>query len=679
MSHLIHLKEEGLKEATKINADFVWFIDADTFHTNPYVLRHLIKQNKTVIAPLLKSTKLFSNFWGGMKSNYYYERTDEYMDIVLDKKRGVFSVPLVSGSVLINLRHPNSKKLSFQRQKLMFHPNSPDVDMINFALTAKENNIQLHVINRHEYGYMLLISESELDVKFDMDQIEQLNLTQIQIKKNVPEETRSDLNPFNLDKIYCINLLRRPDRREKMKKRFESINLNVTFVNAVDWRDLNETFLKSLDVRVLKNYDRGDVTFGVIANFLSHYFIWKEIIEHEYDKILFQEVILTPFKYNQSLRFISKKTKEKISNGPSLTQFITGEVTNETSWKEYEGKLKREKGDRERLRLPPWLKREIPKGANYHKLKSDLRGLNLHTVCEEAKCPNIGECWGGNDGNVSTATIMLMGDTCTRGCRFCSVKTARNPPPLDPQEPINTAAAVAEWGLGYVVLTSVDRDVLLCTTLRAHDFTLYHDKFYPNIVDMRSLYLPDGGSAHFAETVKELKLRKPDILVECLTPDFSGKEECIRQVATSGLDVFAHNVETVEDLTWLVRDPRAKYRQSLHVLEIAKKSQEDILTKTSIMLGVGEADEQIMQTLKDLRLGGVDCVTLGQYMQPTKRHMRVVEYVTPDKFQYWEKVGNDLGFVYTASGPLVRSSYRAGELFLKSYLQQRNKLQNNSD
>ncbi|KAL7646418.1 UNVERIFIED_CONTAM: hypothetical protein RMT77_003331 [Armadillidium vulgare] len=367
-------------------------------------------------------------------------------------------------------------------------------------------------------------------------------------------------------------------------------------------------------------------------------------------KILFQEVILTPFKYKQSLRFISKKTKEKISNGPSLTQFITGEVTNETSWKEYEGKLKREKGDRERLRLPPWLKREIPKGANYHKLKSDLRGLNLHTVCEEAKCPNIGECWGGNDGSVSTATIMLMGDTCTRGCRFCSVKTARNPPPLDPQEPVNTAAAVAEWGLGYVVLTSVDRDDL-----------------------------PDGGSAHFAETVKELKLRKPDILVECLTPDFSGKEECIRQVATSGLDVFAHNVETVEDLTWLVRDPRAKYRQSLHVLEMAKKSQEDILTKTSIMLGVGEADEQIMQTLKDLRLSGVDCVTLGQYMQPTKRHMRVVEYVTPDKFQYWEKVGNDLGFVYTASGPLVRSSYRAGELFLKSYLQQRNKLQNNSD
>ncbi|KAL7646419.1 UNVERIFIED_CONTAM: hypothetical protein RMT77_003332 [Armadillidium vulgare] len=289
MSHLIHLKEEGLKEATKINADFVWFIDTDTFHTNPYVLRHLIKQNKTVIAPLLKSIKLFSNFWGGMKSNYYYERTEEYMDIVLNKKRGVFSVPLVSGSVLINLNHPNSKKLSFQRQKLILHPNSPDVDIINFALTAKENNIQLYVTNRHEYGYMLLISESELDVKFDLDQTEQLNLTQIQMKKNVPEETRSDLNPYNLDKIYCINLLRRPERREKMKKRFEALNLNVTFVDAVDWKDLNETFLKSLDVRVLKNYDRGDITYGVIANFLSHYFIWKEILEHEYDKVMILE------------------------------------------------------------------------------------------------------------------------------------------------------------------------------------------------------------------------------------------------------------------------------------------------------------------------------------------------------------------------------------------------------
>ncbi|RXG53863.1 Glycosyltransferase 25 family member [Armadillidium vulgare] len=285
MSHLIHLKEEGLKEATKINADFVWFIDTDTFHTNPYVLRHLIKQNKTVIAPLLKSTKLFSNFWGGMKSNYYYERTQEYMDIVLDKKRGVFSVPLVSGSVLINLNHPNSKNLSFQRQKLILHPNSPDVDIINFSLTAKENNIQLYVINRHEYGYMLLISESELDIKFDLDQIEQLNLNQIQMKKNVSEETRSDLNPYNLDKIYCINLRRRPDRREKMEKNFELLNLNVTFVDAVDWKDFNETFLKSLDVRVLKNYDRGDITYGYIANLISHYFIWKEIIENEYDQM----------------------------------------------------------------------------------------------------------------------------------------------------------------------------------------------------------------------------------------------------------------------------------------------------------------------------------------------------------------------------------------------------------
>ncbi|KAK8733844.1 hypothetical protein OTU49_006208, partial [Cherax quadricarinatus] len=155
---------------------------------------------------------------------------------------------------------------------------------------------------------------------------------------------------------------------------------------------------------------------------------------------------------------LSKEKKKKVAEGPSLGDFISGEVTRHTSWSDYTGKLKREAGDTERLRLPPWLKREIPIGKNYSKLKADLRGLNLHTVCEEARCPNIGECWGGNDDNISTATIMLMEDTCTRGCRFCSVKTARHPPPLDPQEPVNTATAIAKWGLSYVVLTSVDRD-----------------------------------------------------------------------------------------------------------------------------------------------------------------------------------------------------------------------------
>ncbi|XP_068233136.1 lipoyl synthase, mitochondrial [Palaemon carinicauda] len=336
---------------------------------------------------------------------------------------------------------------------------------------------------------------------------------------------------------------------------------------------------------------------------------------------------------------IHDEKKKKITEGPSLEDFITGEVTKDMTWSDYEGKLKREAGERERLRLPPWLKREIPIGKNYSKLKEDLRGLNLHTVCEEARCPNIGECWGGNEDNVATATIMLMGDTCTRGCRFCSVKTSRAPPPLDPDEPINTATAIARWGVTYIVLTSVDRDDI-----------------------------PDGGAAHFAETVKELKRQLSTILVECLVPDFGGKTSSVATIASSGLDVFAHNIETVEKLTPFVRDPRAKYRQSLKVLADAKAAVPDLLTKSSIMLGLGETDEQVMQTMKDLRSAGVDCLTLGQYMQPTKRHLKVVEYVTPDKYKYWEEVGNSLGFLYTASGPLVRSSYRAGEFFLKNHL-----------
>ncbi|XP_045118127.1 lipoyl synthase, mitochondrial-like [Portunus trituberculatus] len=339
---------------------------------------------------------------------------------------------------------------------------------------------------------------------------------------------------------------------------------------------------------------------------------------------------------------LSREKKEKVAEGPSLGDFISGEVTKDTTWEDYTGKLRREAGESARLRLPPWLKREIPVGKNYSKLKADLRGLNLHTVCEEARCPNIGECWGGNDDTVSTATIMLMGDTCTRGCRFCSVKTARKPPPLDPNEPLNTATAIAKWGLDYVVLTSVDRDDV-----------------------------PDGGSSHFAETVKELKRQNSSILVECLVPDFGGNKESVATIASSGLDVFAHNIETVESLTPRVRDPRARYRQSLKVLEDAKAVKENLVTKSSIMLGLGETDEEVLQTMKDLRSAGVDCLTLGQYMQPTKRHLRVAEYVTPGKFQEWQEIGESLGFAYTASGPLVRSSYRAGELFLKSLLQER--------
>lgn len=270
----------------------------------------------------------------------------------------------------------------------------------------------------------------------------------------------------------------------------------------------------------------------------------------------------------------------------------------------------------------------------------------MHTVCEEARCPNIGECWGGGEYATATATIMLMGDTCTRGCRFCSVKTSRRPPPLDENEPFNTAKAIAEWGLDYVVLTSVDRDDI-----------------------------PDGGSKHLALTVKEIKRLSSKMLVECLTPDFRGDNEAIRTVALSGLDVYAHNIETVREYTPFVRDPRAKYDQSLdvlkHVKKVAAETNRDIITKTSIMLGFGETDDQIRQTLEDLRAADVDCVTLGQYMQPTKRHLKVIEYVTPEKFAYWEDYGKTLGFLYIVSGPLVRSSYKAGEFFIKNLIEAR--------
>ncbi|OXB67935.1 hypothetical protein ASZ78_005603 [Callipepla squamata] len=329
---------------------------------------------------------------------------------------------------------------------------------------------------------------------------------------------------------------------------------------------------------------------------------------------------------------LPEETKKVLQNGPGLQDFVSGDLADKSTWAEYKGNLKRQKG--ERLRLPPWLKTEIPMGKNYNKLKNILRSLNLHTVCEEARCPNIGECWGGGEYATATATIMLMGDTCTRGCRFCSVKTAKNPPPLDPDEPYNTAKAIAEWGLDYVVLTSVDRDGSYAVT---------------NV----------------------FQCRNSKILVECLTPDFRGDLSAVEKVALSGLDVYAHNVETVPELQRKVRDPRASFEQSVRVLKHAKEVQPRVVSKTSLMLGLGETDEQVFSTMKLLREAGVDCLTLGQYMQPTKRHLKVEEYVTPEKFKYWEKVGNDLGFHYTASGPLVRSSYKAGEFFLKNLVEKR--------
>lgn len=302
-------------------------------------------------------------------------------------------------------------------------------------------------------------------------------------------------------------------------------------------------------------------------------------------------------------------------------------------------------------RLPPWLKTELPNpGGNegLRKIKADLRGLGLHTVCEEARCPNLSECWGGSSRASATATIMLMGDTCTRGCRFCSVKTNRRPPPLDPHEPENTAEALARWGLGYVVLTSVDRDDLA-----------------------------DGGAHHFADTIRRIKQKRSTLLVEALTGDFRGDLDMVTIVAQSGLDVYAHNVETVEGLTPYVRDRRATFRQSLRVLEHAKAVRGGIdqpggfVTKTSIMLGLGEQDEELWDALKELRKANVDVVTFGQYMRPTKRHLKVERYITPDEFELWRQRALDMGFLYCASGPLVRSSYKAGEAFIENVLRKR--------
>lgn len=336
---------------------------------------------------------------------------------------------------------------------------------------------------------------------------------------------------------------------------------------------------------------------------------------------------------------LSTSTHTVHLTGPDFGDFIKGEDLE--NYSVYAPKPK------EKIRKPDWLKRTVPGGDKYTAIKAKLRQLKLSTVCEEARCPNIGECWsGGEDGHTATATIMLMGDTCTRGCRFCAVKTSRAPPPLDPNEPENTAKAVAAWGIDYVVLTSVDRDDL-----------------------------PDGGAAHIASTIARLKGETNGrLLVEALVPDFQGREESVKQIVNSGLDVFAHNVETVERLQNVVRDRRANWTQSIGVLKAAKEYGARV-TKTSIMLGCGEAPEEVVSALQALRDASVDVVTLGQYMRPTKKHMPVSEYVTPDAFAAYQKVAEEMGFLYVASGPMVRSSYRAGEFYLTNMLKEQNKTQ----
>src|SRR3989454_1801758 len=291
-------------------------------------------------------------------------------------------------------------------------------------------------------------------------------------------------------------------------------------------------------------------------------------------------------------------------------------------------------------RKPEWLRVRPPSGENYAHLKSLFRSLDLHTVCEEAHCPNVWECWGGG-----TATIMLMGDTCTRGCRFCAVTSGNPHGVLDLDEPKKVAMALAEMDLTYVVLTSVDRDDLA-----------------------------DGGAEHFAKTVREIKAQRPDMLVEALIPDFRGDLDAVRTVVDSGVDVLDHNIETVERLQGTVRDRRAGYAQSLKVLRGAKEMRRDLFTKSSIMLGLGETSAEVVAAMRDLRANGVDIVTVGQYLRPSNWHLAVQEYVPPEVFEELRVAGESMGFAYVAAGPLVRSSYRAGEFFLEKVLRERKRV-----
>jgi len=279
---------------------------------------------------------------------------------------------------------------------------------------------------------------------------------------------------------------------------------------------------------------------------------------------------------------------------------------------------------------PEWLGIKLQLTDEFKKVKQTLRELGLVTVCEEAHCPNIPECWSGG-----TATFMVLGDTCTRGCRFCHVKKRIKGQPIDEKEPEKLALAVKKWKLEYIVITSVDRDDL-----------------------------PDQGAQHFANCIK--KLKEQDILVEVLIPDFRGNVECLKIIIAAGPDVIAHNIETTERLQKKVRDPRAGYAQSLAILEAIKKINSKVYTKSSIMLGLGETQEEVEQTMQDLKERGVDFITLGQYLRPSEKQLEVQEYVKPEIFKYYEQLAYSLGFKYAVAGPFVRSSYRAGELFIKN-------------
>ena len=286
----------------------------------------------------------------------------------------------------------------------------------------------------------------------------------------------------------------------------------------------------------------------------------------------------------------------------------------------------------ERMRKPDWLRVRVRGGATFEKVQGIVHEHKLATVCEEAKCPNMSECW-----SAGTATIMLMGDVCTRACRFCAVNTGNPKGWLDAQEPQNTARSVQLMNLKYVVLTSVNRDDL-----------------------------PDGGAGHYAECVKQVIELNPDTAVEALTPDFLGALRDVETVLDSGIVVFAQNIETVRRLTHPVRDPRAGYQQTLDVLSHAKIYRPEVLTKTSLMLGLGETEEEIIACMDDLRAARVDILTLGQYLQPTLNHYPIDRYVTPAEFEQYRQWGLEKGFLEVVSGVFVRSSYRAEQVLAKN-------------
>lgn len=283
---------------------------------------------------------------------------------------------------------------------------------------------------------------------------------------------------------------------------------------------------------------------------------------------------------------------------------------------------------------PSWLRVSAPGGANYVHIKETLRERGLHTVCEEARCPNVGECWKGG-----TATFMLLGDTCTRACAFCAVKTGNPRGKVDADEPAKIAEAVAAMKLRYVVLTTVDRDDL-----------------------------PDSGAAHFAATIRAIRALDPSILIETLTGDFRGNVDSLASLLAAQPDVFAHNLETVERLTPRVRDKRAGYRQSLAILARGRERLAGGFSKSSLQLGHGETREEVIEAMRDLRAHGVELLTLGQYLRPTQKHLPVARFVPPDEFDALACIGLDLGFAHVASGPLVRSSYKAGEHFVATRL-----------